>query len=346
MIRSLHFTYRIYRYILPSVAKELRMWRRKAEMIPDSELRKQAIASMTAKRFHCEGGSIYAVAALSRRHVLIPLIVSLQTISDYLDNLCDRSTSLDPDDFRQLHAALLDAITPGEPKKDYYRYRKEKDDAGYLYALVDYCQRHIVQLPQYDMVREQVREWVGLYCDLQVHKHVHPEERERRLHQWWENYRDTYAQLLWQEFAAATGSTLGVFTLFLAASRERLEEREIEKIRTAYFPWISGLHILLDYLIDQDEDRQGGDLNFVHYYADVEETIQRLDFFARQARKHASNLPDAPLHSMVVEALLGLYLADKKVRRQKEVYQVSRKLLKDSPFRTLFFFLNSRLYRG
>lgn len=35
-----------------------------------------------------------------------------------------------------------------------------------------------------------------------------------------------------------------------------------EKIKAGYFPYIQGLHILLDYLIDQEEDKAGGDLNF------------------------------------------------------------------------------------
>jgi len=43
----------------------------------------------------------------------IRFIVAYQTISDYLDNLCDRSTSSDPADFRALHESMLHALTPG-----------------------------------------------------------------------------------------------------------------------------------------------------------------------------------------------------------------------------------------
>ena len=104
--------YRVYKYVLPEVRAELARLRVIAERIPDEELRVQALASMTSKQFHCEGGGIYAAANLNSRHILIPLIVCLQTISDYLDNLCDRSTSLDAGDFRLLHQSMLDAVDP------------------------------------------------------------------------------------------------------------------------------------------------------------------------------------------------------------------------------------------
>src|SRR5690606_9058718 len=103
--------------------------------------------------FHCEGGAVYAAANVSKRHLLIPLIVALQTISDYLDNLCDRSTSMDAADFRQLHLAMSHAVDPGASLTDYYAYRQEHDDGGYLHKLVRTCQSCIYLLPSYEVVQ-------------------------------------------------------------------------------------------------------------------------------------------------------------------------------------------------
>lgn len=64
----------------------------------NDELHSQAIASIEHKTFHCEGGGILALLANEHREECIRFIVAYQTISDYLDNLCDRSTSLDPND--------------------------------------------------------------------------------------------------------------------------------------------------------------------------------------------------------------------------------------------------------
>lgn len=337
--------YQAYRHIFPNVHQELKQWRARANRIPDPELKRQAIASMTTKQFHCEGGSVYAVAGRKHRRRLVSLIVAFQTISDYLDNLCDRSTSLDPTDFRQLHQAMLDAVHPEAEPQDYYKYREEKEDGGYLRALVQTCQEHIRELPNYPLVRESITRFVSLYCDLQVHKHVDPQERESRLHEWWLTYKEDYPQLRWYEFAAATGSTLGVFMLFKVACEPDATSDRVQQIEKAYFPWVCGLHILLDYLIDQGEDEEGGDLNFCAYYPDCSDTVERLQFFRERARKHLVHLPDSSFHTMVVEGLLGLYLSDKKVREQPLVSAVSHGILKRSRWSTVFFYVNSRLYR-
>lgn len=336
---------RVYKYILPEVRAELGRWRDMAGTIPDPELRKQALDSIAGKQFHCEGGGVYAAANLERRHVLIPLIVALQTISDYLDNLCDRSTSLDPNDFRLLHQSMLDAVTPEADTRNYYALREEQDDGGYLAALVRTCREQVAQLPAYAKVQPFVTELVKLYGDLQVYKHIDPAKRERELLGWWDKHAASYPELRWNEFAAATGSTLGMFMLFLAASDPKLDDRQAAEIRNRYFPSICGLHILLDYLIDQAEDREGGDLNFCSYYADQPMLNERMERMVQAARAAAEGLPFGHFHRMIVEGLVALYLSDPKVRDQRDVRQTARRLMKGSPWTRVFFWLNSHWIR-
>lgn len=337
--------HRVYKYVLPEVDRELNRLRSLAEQIPDRELRTQALSSMESKKFHCQGGSVYAAANLNYRHVLIPLIVSLQTISDYLDNLCDRSTSLDPEDFRLLHQSMLDAVNPEARLKDYYAFRAEKDDGGYLHHLVRTCQRHAAMLPSYDNVQKSVSELVGLYGDLQVYKHMRKDLREPQLFAWWEQHRSRYPNLKWNEFAAATGSTLAMFMLFLAACEERLSAEDAAAIRNIYFPHVCGLHIMLDYLIDQEEDHSGGDLNFCHYYENQHLLVERLSLIVSRARDDVRQLPAWRFHRLIIEGLLALYLSDPKVRRQSGVREVSRQLMKKSPLKRLFFLINSNWIR-
>lgn len=332
----------VYRYVLPGVDRELDRWLGEARRIPDEELRAQAVASITTKRFHCLGGAVYAAARPVHREALIPLIVALQTISDYLDNLCDRSTSMDAADFRQLHLAMHHAVDPSMPIEDYYAFRTEHQDGGYLHHLVGRCRDNIAKLPSYEAVKAQVSELVGLYSDLQVYKHIRREEREPALQGWWALHRDKYPELGWNEFAAATGSTLGMFYLFAAASDEGLDESQARRVRDAYFPYVCGLHILLDYLIDREEDRLGGDLNFCEYYNDHRHTAERIGWIAEQARGRVRQSKEDPrFHSMIVEGLLGLYLSDPKVRRQPEVTGVTKQLMRNSPWTRLFFWANS-----
>ena len=114
----------------------LELWQQEAETIPNSELRKQALLSIESKAFHCEGGAIYGLLAQDKIEPTIRFIVAYQTICDYLDNLCDRSTSLDPRDFRTLQQACIHALTPDANGIDYYQFREDRDDGGYLIKLV------------------------------------------------------------------------------------------------------------------------------------------------------------------------------------------------------------------
>ena len=142
------------------------------------------------------------------------------------------------------------------PLHDYYALHPNRDDGGYLPALVDECRR-LRRLPAYAVVRDRVRRLVGLYNDLQVYKHGPLERREPALAAWFARRAGPWRDLYWWEFAAACGSTLAVFALFAAAAHRGPDPAAAAQLEEAYFPWICGLHILLDYLIDQAEDRPG-----------------------------------------------------------------------------------------
>lgn len=342
---SVQLMYRVYKYILPEVRSELSYWTSQAEQIPSQELRKQALDSLRTKQFHCQGGAVYAAVCPDTRDVLIPLIVAFQTISDYLDNLCDRSTSLDPEDFRLLHESMLDAVQPERALTDYYAEREDNDDGGYLVSLVNRCRACVDKLPGYSNVRPELVRLVKLYTELQIYKHIEWSKRESALLEWWNIHQHQYTDLSWNEFAAATGSTLGMFQLFVLASCEDCTTQDAQEVSAAYFPYVCGLHILLDYFIDQEEDRIGGDLNFCHYYESDEMMFQRIGYFAERSCERVSQLPDNRFHRMIVEGLLALYLSDPKVAEQREVLDVSKRLMKGSPIMRLFFWINSRWIR-
>lgn len=302
--------------IVPMVERELGQWRRMAAMAPDPVLSQQALASLTHKRFHAQGGCVYAAASATVAPTLVPLIVALQTISDYLDNLCDRAGCEDERAFRTLHQAMLDAVTPNAELADYYAGYPHQNDGGYLSALVAKCQACIRQLPGYAVAAPAIAELTSLYCDLQVYKHLPWSERESRVQTWLHPKLSRYPGLGVWELAAATGSTLGTFALVLAATDPHLSADRVNQLYKAYFPWIGALHILLDYYIDQGEDKREGDLNFCAYYPNEETCRERLSFFVASSLRQALSLPDSGLHTAVVRGLLAMYLSDDKIRRE------------------------------
>jgi tetraprenyl-beta-curcumene synthase len=341
----LTMTPKVFLQVLPQVHEHRRHWTDLARVIPSPELRKQALASIADKTFHCEGGGIYGLLAGDRSREAIRFIVAYQTISDYLDNLCDRSTSLDPDHFRLLHTSMRHALTPGAELDDYYRLGDEQDDGGYLSALVATCQAVLAGLPAYESVGPYLHELGDYYCDLQVYKHVRQEDRVSLLQAWFGQHRKAWPPMAWYEFAASSGSTLGVFCLVAYACREDCTALLAREIRDAYFPWVQGLHILLDYLIDQEEDRRGGDLNFCSFYRNRREMVARLSHFYRQADSSISVLPHRGFHRLVIQGLLGVYCSDKKIHRQKEVRIAARRLILLGGGSGVFFYLVAWLYR-
>jgi hypothetical protein len=167
--------------VIPRVRYYLDYWKGRAAAIPEPELRRQALASIETKTFHCEGGSLYALLARDRRDEAIRFIVAYQTISDYLDNLCDRSTSLDPDDFITLHESMRHALTPGIRPVNYYRLRSEQEDNGYLADLVRTCQevlsRAVAELPHWAFHRMVCHGLLAIYL---ADRKVDRQERMRR----------------------------------------------------------------------------------------------------------------------------------------------------------------------
>jgi len=337
---------RVYRKILPAAHQELGYWKSRAEQIPNPELRKQALASIDTKTFHCEGGSILSLMANEDYKKAIKFIVAYQTISDYLDNLCDRSTSLDPVDFACLHESMKDALKPECEFKNYYRYREDQNDGNYLAELSETCRSVIRELPHYDLIKDYLIELCEYYCDLQINKHVIKEERVPRLVNWFNRFKINLPEMEWYEFSACSGSTLGIFCLISYAMREDFSKEDADNIRKGYFPYIQGLHILLDYFIDQEEDLIGGDLNFCFYYDNQKQLFQRLKHFVSEADRYTEKLPHKNFHKLINRGLLGVYLSDEKVRKQKNVRSIAREIIKAGGGASYFFYINGLAYRS
>ncbi len=317
--------------VFPLVRQELKRWEKAAHLCPDEPLARQALASIAQKRFHCQGGSIFALYPGANSQAVVEFVVAYQTISDYLDNLVDSLQVENEQAFRQLHLAMLDALSPSNSMADYYRYYPYQDDGGYLVHLVKVCQLKIAALPAYSVVQEPMLWLAGLYSDLQTYKHLALVEREAKMLTWAAGYQADYAAITPWEFAAASGSTLGIFCLYAAALDPDLSLAAVKSILQAYFPWISGLHILLDYFIDLEEDRSTAQLNFIEYYADNAQISKRLSFFITESFQHIAQLSNADFHFTVIQGLLAMYLSDPK-SNTTSIVPITRQLLDQGGF--------------
>ncbi len=305
------------RAVRPQVDDALGPWQARAQNIPDPRLREHALSSLTHKQFHCQGAGVLASPARDPKGRVLAFVIPYQTLCDYLDTVTDRGPSKDPQDLRQLHQALFDAVTPGGPVHDYYQIHPQRNDGGYLRALVKACQHALDRLPGYPWIQAPVWELVERYVALQVFKHGPVNDRIPQLIRWHHLQDRGQSGLAWWEYAAACGSTLGLFALLGLAPQASPSLTARDRLHQLYFPWMSALHILLDYYIDQVEDLAGGDLNLVSFYRSPEQLVQRLGYLYRMAIANSQGLPDAAFHRYVARGLLGFYLADPKLRGQR-----------------------------
>lgn len=319
------FTARYIAQVFPKVNRELAKWHRYVEISPETIPREQALLSIQHKRFHCLGGSVYALYPGANMSRTIEFVVAYQTISDYLDNLVDSAGIEDERAFSQLHLAMTDALTPKEPMSEYYQFYPFTADGGYLAKLVAAC-RERSNLPSIGLVRASMLKLSRLYSQLQTYKHLSTETREAKILTWTSQHLTPYPALTDWEFAAATGSTLPIFCLYAAAHDPNLTEHMVDTLVTGYFPWICALHILLDYLIDLAEDKETGQLNFVEYYRDTSITMEHLNRILCECLSRAQTLPHPQFHIRVIRGLLAMYLSDHKVQHF-EVKPVAEKLL-------------------
>ncbi|MHB8125808.1 MAG: tetraprenyl-beta-curcumene synthase family protein [Desulfitobacteriaceae bacterium] len=294
------------------VKNELNRWRSMAAVCPDPFLAVEACDSIRTKSFHCQGGAIYALYPGVNMVKTVEFIVAYQTISDYLDNLVDRLEVQDEKAFAQLHLAMRDALSPEYGTTDYYLYFPYRNDGGYLDKLVKSCQKNISSLPSYELIKTEILRFANLYTHLQTYKHLALEQREDIMLAWINSQLPVYPQITEWEFAAATGSTLGIFCLYAIAFNPELCQEQVKVHQEIYFPWITGLHILLDYFIDLAEDKETGQLNFVQYYNSHLEIRERLETFWNYAWEGSNKLVYPTFHKTVLQGLLAMYLSDPK----------------------------------
>ena len=303
--------------VIPRAGRELAAIRVRAARIPDPALRAQALASIDGKAYHVQGGCILATfmpGDVARRYIAI--VAAVETIYDYLDNLCDRLPGVSQRAFATLHEALIDALDDRRATRDYYRDGPPGHDGDYLRSLVVAAREGLRALPNYAAVRDRLVDVARFYAELQVLKHGPAGAREAACDAWYERNRERFPGLDWWEFAAACGSSLPVFALIALATRERLEPAEIEATLRAYFPGVSAVHILLDYFIDQAEDREHGELNFVACYASSSEAVARLRRLVSTTLARVRTLAGAAHHRFLVEAMCVFYLTHPKVFEQ------------------------------
>ncbi len=302
--------------VFPHVCVHIARWRRAARRIPDPELRRLALAAL-AKRGNIEGAAAFAAfAPLRRRARVTTATCSFQAAYNLLDLLGEQPSPDPVLDGRQLHESLVYALDPHGTPRDWYEHHPQREDGGYLARLVEGCRRAFAGLPSHELVGERARAGAERIVAFQSLNLSESQGDHRGLEQWALRATPPGTDLRWWETAAAAGSSLGVYALIAAAAEAKLDAHETEAIDRAYFPWIGGLHSLLDNLIDKREDEAAGHRSLIEYYGPLR-TAQRMTWLARRAEQAAGELEHSARHKTILTAMIANYLSTPEAQSEQ-----------------------------
>jgi tetraprenyl-beta-curcumene synthase len=298
--------------VFPGLRCELRRWQARAREIEDPVLRRLALEAQHDKRRSLEGA--VAFAAFVPRAVQRPVITALtayQVIFDYLDTVAEQPNRDPIRNGRQLNQALLAALEPQPTCLDYYAHNKHRCDSGYLEVLIQTCRDALAVLPSYATILVPARRAAKRIVVYQSLNHGDASGSHDAFAAWARKETEARTGLRWWETGAAAGSSLSVLALIGATADPDLTQQDSDALDAAYYPWISGLHTLLDSLIDRPEDHAGtGQRSLIDYYASPAEVATRLEMITIQAVRHARVLPNAYNHAMILAAMVSFYLSD------------------------------------
>jgi len=291
--------------VFPRFRCEMRGWQAHARAIVDPVLRDLALDAQRAKRRSLEGA--VAFAAFVPRPAQRPIITALaayQVIFDYLDTLAEQPNPDPIRNGRQLNQALISALEPQRTSCDYYAHHRQRDDSGYLDALVDACRAALAELPSYASIMVPVRRAAERIVVYQSLNHGDANRSHDAFARWARAQTQPKSGLRWWE-------TAGVLALISATADPALTRQDAETLDGAYYPWIGALHTLLDSLIDRDEDTAAlGQRSLLDYYSSPTETAARLEMIATQAVRYTMLLPRHHNHAMILAAMASFYLSD------------------------------------
>ena len=298
------------RQILPLVRGELDRWRERALAIPDPLLRAAAVNSLRDKGRNVEATAVFGILAPRGRRVgPVRAMTALQAAIDFLDSLSEQPVDDPLADGLALHEAVVDAVSPGAAEMgDWYRLHPQREDGGYLAALVARCQAELAALPATEAVLPLLQRAAKRCGEGQSHTHAAARASGGQLEAW-AGEQQQPAGYLWWEVAAGASSSVAAHALIAAAAEPRTTAEEAALVDAAYFPSVGALTVLLDDLIDRDEDLEAGEHNYLRYFANGAEAANRIGLLAGRARAATAQLRGARRHRAILDGVAGFYLS-------------------------------------
>jgi tetraprenyl-beta-curcumene synthase len=275
------------------VHAQMRHWQARARAIEDPDLRALALAKLRSEGFNAEAAAMAAtIAPRATRAHAVRAIVALELLYDYLDGLSERPHSDPLGEGERLYAVLLGALDPA--------VEIQGADA-YLHELGATVREALALLPASEAIAAVALRCAARGAQAQTRMHATPLLGAEQLGEWARGEQHGTA-LQWREFAAgAACSVLALHALIAAAADPRTTPEHAQEIERAYL-FTGAVVTLLDGVVDRERDLAAGAHSYAGLYEDEALLAQALAAAARDASRHARELPGGAHHLMTLAA--------------------------------------------
>lgn len=295
-------------WALSLLVPQVRGWHRRAQHIPDLELRVDALQGLR-KRANIDGAVLFATIAKRRSRDLLVLLVAFEILADTLDCISERGADRGIANGIQLHKAMTDALDPAIPFSDYYRLHRSAGDGGHLRALVLECRSRAVSLRSFKDIARPARRATQLAAEvLPLNHEPHPERRDELLARWAGAHAQRWPQLAWFERSGAPSAWLTVLALLARSAEDHCDPQHTAAICRAYLPWVSLAGTMLDSASDINADHDDEQHSYIAHYAGTQAAVSRTAEILQVARVSLETLPDANRHKALLRCMTAMYL--------------------------------------
>ncbi len=295
---------------LRAVGGEVARWQIRAGVIPDAPLREDALDALIHKRENIDGAALFWTLPRRRNPRLLALLVRYETMADFLDGADERAASAGAGGSRLLQRVLTDALDFNASSIPYYG--RDRDDGGYLDALMEACRIGCGALPAFAPARPLAVRAAALAGVQALNHEPDPARRVALLQAWAARELPCGGESSWFERTAAASAWLTVLALLALAAEPALTVRECERISAAYL-WISMTATMLDSYTDMAEDACRGGHSYIAYYPSDAIAVRRTGELVRRACGEAHALGDGSRHTVLAASMVALYLSKESV---------------------------------
>lgn len=302
------------RWGLAAVSGEVARWRAQAAAIPDEALRRDALRALNHKRASIDGAALFWTLPRHRNHSLLRLLVAYEILADFLDCVNERAVHVGIENGLCLHRALRDALSPGEPVADYYRYHPYRNDSGFLHLLIATCQERCLLLPSFNTVRPFVARAARLTDVLALNHEPDPPARDTALQAWAKGRFPAHPELAWFECCGSASAWLTILALLALAADLGCQRTEAEKVYDAYLPWVSLAGTMLDSYADMAEDEAVDAHSYIAHYPNHEVAVDRLIEILGRSLQEVAGLHNGQRHLVIVACMVAMFLSKDNAR--------------------------------